>query len=163
MPNKNIILIGANGSGKTSIAKYLYLKGYHNFKLSPLSDNNTVSASLAYSQFGVVFDRWGPLDLAIYRHDNRLLQDVVENYSLINENNIIILLENANNYSDEFDPERVVQRPPTGKVMKHVTLYRNYVRDLSNAGLKIFHVSVNEDLNITLKNIERIIKENENA
>lgn len=161
MPNKNVILIGANGSGKTSIAKYLYLKGYHNYKLSPLSDNNLASLHLAYAPYGLVFDRWGPLDLAIYRHDDQYLHCIVEDYEMVNKNNIIILLENFNHYNDEFSPERVVQRPASGKIMKHVNLYRQYVKDLSNAGLKIFHVNVDKDLNKTLKKIERIIEENE--
>ena len=161
MKKKNVIFIGANGAGKSSLTQKLYHKGYHTFKLSPLANDSTVSFTIAMNKNSVVFDRWSPIDLAIYRKEEHLLQEVIEYRDQINDNNIIFYLENFNEYDESNNDLRIVQRPKYADLFKHIRLYRNYVMVLRDAGLKIFHRHGGSDADKTLESIERIIRENE--
>jgi len=158
---KNIIFIGANGAGKTSLAKLIYQQGYHLMKLSPLSDDNEVYIRLASEPFGIVFDRWSPIDLAVYRHDESLLTEVRRQAEILNKTSIIFYLENFNEYDDSFDVARVVQRPNQDQLWDYIQAYRNYIQILVAAGIHIFWIHVKQNADETLTGIERIIKENE--
>lgn len=157
---KNIILVGVNGAGKTTIAKELYKVGYHMFKLSPLSDTNQSSYFLTMMKNGIVFDRWSVIDLAIYRGDTTLLKQVKHNASIIKNNNIFIHLMqleplDIKDYNDSED--RVVPRPRTSTLQSLQNKYFRYIKELSDVGIKFINVVVKQDLKITLEYILAII------
>lgn len=157
---KNIILVGINGAGKTTIAKELYKVGYHMFKLSPLSDTNQSSYFLTMMKNGIVFDRWGVIDLAIYRGDKTLLKQVKHNAGIIKNNNIFIHLMQPVplDFKDYNDSEnRVVPRPPISTLQDLQHKYFRYIKELSDVGIKFINVIVEQDLKITLENILAII------
>lgn len=158
---KNIILMGANGAGKSTLAHVFYHKGYHMYKLSPLAPDNLPSLHFALTANNLVFDRWGPVDLAIYREEKELLQEAIESVDRINECNIIFYLENYNEYDESFSQYRVVQRPKSEDLFNYIQKYRQYVKVMSEAGIQIYFIRVDEDATKTLKQIEEIIKENE--
>lgn len=158
---KNIIFIGANGAGKTSLANLMYHKGYHLMKLSPLSNDNEIYIKLFSEPSGIVFDRWSPIDLAVYRRDESLLTEVRRQAETLNKTSILFYLENFNEYDDSFDVARVVQRPKQDKLWDYIQAYRNYIQILVAAGVHIFWIHVKADANETLNLVERIIKENE--
>ena len=157
---KNIVLIGVNGVGKTTIAKELYKMGYHMFKLSPLSDTNQSSYFLTMMKNGIVFDRWGVIDLAIYRNDETLLKQVKHNAGIIKNNNIFIhlMLSEPIQFRDYNDSEdRVVPRPPIWALQSLQHKYFRYIKELSDVGIKFINVIVDQDLQITLDSILTVI------
>lgn len=157
---KNIILVGINGVGKSTIAKELYKIGYHMFKLTPLSNTNQASYFLTMMKNGIVFDRWGVIDLAIYRKDETLLKQVKHNASIIKNNNIFIHLLQPEpiqfkDYNDSED--RVVPRPPIWALQNLQSEYFRYIKELSDVGIKFINVIVDQDLQVTLDNILTVI------
>lgn len=157
---KNIILVGVNGAGKSTIAKELYKRDYHLFKLSPLSNTNQASYFLTMMKNGIVFDRWGVIDLAIYRNDETLLKQVKHNAGIIKNNNIFIHLLQPEPLTFEIycDSEnRVVPRPPISTLQSLQNKYFRYIKELSDVGIKFINVIVDQDLQITLDNILKVI------
>lgn len=159
----NVILIGANGAGKTSLSKILYKQNYHLFKVSPLAPTNMASIVLSINDFNVVLDRWSPIDRAVYANDEELFERAITLKDQINANSIILYLENFTDYDSSFDSNRVVQRPDYTDLLRIVNRYRSYVKRMSMAGVHIYHINVRSNINETLDLVQKIIKEAEEA
>lgn len=139
MNDRNVILIGPNGSGKTTFAKMLYKLGYHSFKLSPLSDNIEHARAIPLLPLKIVFDRWSVVDKVVYADDSRLL-DGLTPYDImrLNSNSVIIYLRgDLIPYSKDDGEVRVVPRPAESEI--------SYVRDKYE---KVVDICVNLGINI---------------
>ena len=168
MISKNIILIGSNNSGKSTIANELYLQGYHYFKLSPLPDPDNHYHSLAITTRGskVVFDRWSVVDLYIYRGYTGMLNKVLENPEKFNQNNLVVYLkqkiDETYDYKRYDGTKRSVERPNLEELKKIERRYQITVDLLKSSGINILTVGSRDGVVNIIKTIKQKLEELEN-
>jgi GTPase SAR1 family protein len=156
----NVILIGNNGAGKSTIANKLYKDGYHIVKEAPkgsTKDHETF-AILCLVDYHLVFDRWNVIDRAIYENEYQHLQFLTPFVRMVNENNVIIYLtNNVTPYDNKEDESRSVQRPDYETKRKLDLEYEKFVNQLKQLGFDIHHVEVRPDVEETYNIIKSII------
>lgn len=155
----NVILIGTNGAGKTTMATRLYKDGYHMFREAPMGNHHAPAAMLCMSDLHIVFDRWNVIDRLIYEEENQYLDIITMDPKLINRNNVIIYLQNdVVPYDGAMNDSRSVQRP-SEKTRKDLDkAYYEYTLLLSKKGIMVYHVKVFKDVEDTYRLIKSIIK-----
>lgn len=169
MNNKNIILIGSNNSGKTTIANELYLQGYHYFKLSPLPDPKNHHHSIAITRVGskVVFDRWSAVDLYIYRGYTTMLDTVFSDIKIFNDNNLIVYLEQkideTYDYKQYDGTHRSVERPNLRELLGIEKKYKIVVDSLIQEGVNVLVVGSRDGVTNIISRIYKKLKELENG
>mgnify|MGYP001273142279 CR=1 FL=1 len=155
----NIILIGNNGAGKTTIATRLYKEGYHLLKEGPLGSHHAAMATLCLTDYHIVFDRWNVIDRYIYENEKQYLDLIALCPKEVNRNNVIIYLtNNVTPYDHSKDSTRSVQRPaPTKKDVLEST-YLTMVNKIIGLGIHVYHVAVRSDVEETYALVKEIIE-----
>lgn len=153
----NIILIGANGAGKSTIANRLYKDGYHVLKFSPMTDNHDMAVELPTKDYNLVLDRWAVVDRIIYRGDYSWLGKAVLNKDPINEHTIILhLVNHQDNYDPSESDKRIVQRPNEEERKRLAQEYVHATSLLYKLGFNIHTVEVGNEKD-TYKEISKLI------
>lgn len=161
MINKNLILVGSNNSGKSTLAKELMTHGYHYFKLSPLPSPEQHYHSLSITKKGsrVVFDRWSVVDLFIYRNYQEYLRTLDKDIPYFNQHNLIIFLKqniDEGYYYERFDGnERVVIRPELKELILLEEKYQDLLNTMENKGYNILTVPAKTNMNTILGMIDK--------
>jgi len=154
----NIILIGTNGAGKTTIATKLYKDGYHVFKEAPRGKHHFAAATLCLTDHHIVFDRWNVIDRAIYEQEENHLHLVLNCAEEVNRNNVIIYMRNdVVPYDAGYDDSRSVQRPPSKERIELDKQYYFYTQMLIAAGIDVKTVYVHPDVEATYTQIKQLI------
>lgn len=160
---KNIILIGSNGAGKTTIANQLYLHNYHYFKMSPLSDNNNVSELLTLDSNGIVFDRWSVVDLMVYRNDSNMFNNLKHRVEEFNKHNLVVFLHQGETiydgtYSKIDGTIRVVARPDIESAILIDSEYNKLYLQLFNLGINTMKLTSRGDIEVMINYILERVK-----
>ena len=155
----NIILVGTNGAGKSTIAGLLYKDGYHIVKEAPMGNEHEALACMCFSDYHMVFDRWNVIDRAIYEKEDQWLALVKGAPELVNKHNVIIYMRNnVVIYNPLPDAARSVQRPSREDAAQLDIAYATYVKYLADAGVKIYFVNVQKDVQKTYQLVQDIIE-----
>ena len=156
----NIILIGNNGAGKSTIANKLYKDGFHVVKEAPrgLTKDHESFATLCLADYHLVFDRWNVIDRAIYENEYQHMHFLTPHVELVNKNNVIIYLtNNVTPYDNKKDNTRSVQRPNHVDKRRLDLAYEHHVGLLRQRGFIIHHVEVKQDVEETYNIIKTIL------
>ena len=156
----NVILIGNNGAGKSTIANKLYKDGFHIVKEAPRGStkDHESFATLCLADYHLVFDRWNVIDRAIYENEYQHIRFLTPHVRMVNENNIIIYLtNNVIPYDNKEDDSRSVQRPDYATKQQLDLAYERHVDLLKQLGFIIYHVEVRPDVEETYNIIKSLI------
>lgn len=160
----NIILIGNNGAGKSTIANRFYKQGYHVLKEGPRGSSkfHAAFATLCLTDYHLVFDRWNVVDRLIYEKEEQYLDLIRHSVDQVNRNNVIIYMVNETvPYYNEEDPTRSIQRPDLKTKLDLDNQYEAVVNKLHKLGFIIYLLVVRPDEQDTFQVARAIVKSHE--